>query len=101
MEKIIKNPGSFSEVVRSIGDNILGRVCAFRNKKESNMNNILKRDITGECFSECRDTVREAAVMRQAKINKIMREAEANRLVSMDSPGRKSRDALSSVSRVH
>jgi hypothetical protein len=62
------------------------------------MNTVLRRDITGECFDACRNTVREAEVRRQAKINKIMREADANRQKAGDSSGMASRDFSSRVS---
>ncbi len=35
------------------------------------MKNMPKRDITGECVGECRDTVREAEEKRQMEIDSI------------------------------
>lgn len=75
MDHVGRAPASFIDVMRSISENILGRICSSVNKRRYDMNNILKRDITGECFGECRNTVREAEVKRQAQINKIIREA--------------------------
>lgn len=101
MENIRKSPVSFFDMLKSIGDNILGRVCASVNNRRYDMNNVLKRDITGECFNDCRDTVREAAVMRQAKIDKMMREAEGNRPGDGGGTGKKSNDPFSNASRIH
>jgi hypothetical protein len=79
MDAVRRTPVSFIDVMKSITDNLLGRACSSINKGRYSMNNVLKRDITGECFGECRDTVREAAVKRQAKINKIVKESDADR----------------------
>lgn len=35
------------------------------------MDTIMWRDITGECFGECRDTVREGEIARQREIDAI------------------------------
>jgi hypothetical protein len=35
------------------------------------MENILRRDITGECFGECRNTVLEGEIARQNEIDAI------------------------------
>jgi hypothetical protein len=37
--------------------------------KDLTMKNLLKRDITGECVGECKNTVRDAEQRRQAEIN--------------------------------
>lgn len=96
-----RTPVSFVDVMRSISDRILGRVCSSINKGRNDMNTVLRRDITGECFDECRNTVREAEVRRQAKINKIVREAETNRQKAGSSAGMASRDFSSEVSRAY
>ncbi|MFH0726721.1 MAG: hypothetical protein V2B19_10295 [Pseudomonadota bacterium] len=98
MNAIKRTPVSFIDVMRSFTDKILGSVCSYANKGRFEMNNVLKRDITGECFGECRNTVREAAVKRQAKINKIIKEAEADRHGMEDSSGMLSRGFSSRAS---
>jgi hypothetical protein len=36
------------------------------------MENIMRRDITGECVGECRDTVREGEITRQKEIDALI-----------------------------
>ena len=85
MGTIIKQkPVSFIGAVKSIGDHFLGKMCATISERRSTMNSILRRDITGECFGECRNTVREGEVRRQAMINKIVKESEAKRHAAKD-----------------
>lgn len=67
---------TFIAMMENVIDNVRRRLLATIHKRRYIMDGILKRDITGECFDECRNIVREAAVKRQKDINRIVRETE-------------------------
>lgn len=51
------------------------------------MDRILQRDASGECFTQCRDIVSEAAVKRQERIDNITRGIEAGGRRKTDTSG--------------
>lgn len=91
MDYVNKTAFSLLDGMKSATDRVFGRILSAIDKRRYHMENVLRRDITGECFGECRNTVREAEIKRQEKINKIMREAEANRHMAGHSSGMESK----------
>ena len=76
MDNIKRNVLSVISVIEQGIESFRKRVSPPPQRRRNIMDNILKRDITGECFGECRNTVREAEIKRQREINRIVREAE-------------------------